>query len=59
MSKGSPERILGMCRNQMIDGDVGPLQTGAIHDMVNADGRRGFEGARPWLTSTCPGTRLL
>lgn len=35
--KGSPERIMGMCRSQLVDGaGVEPLQTGAIHDMVNA-----------------------
>ncbi|MFC1924680.1 cation-translocating P-type ATPase [Chloroflexota bacterium] len=34
--KGSPERILGMCRSQLIDGDLWPLETEVIHDMVNA-----------------------
>jgi magnesium-transporting ATPase (P-type) len=36
--KGSPEKVLGMCRNQLVDGKIGPLESeqilGKAHEMA-------------------------
>ncbi len=33
--KGSPERVLGMCRSQLVDGAVGPLDSDAVLSRVD------------------------